>query len=323
MKAFLPLLVGLALAAPLAPAVAQEFPAKPVTLVVPFPPGGSVDGVARALAGALSQTTGKPFVVDNRAGGAGGVVGSADVVKSAPDGYTLVLDASIHVVTPLINKNVPYDVIADFTPVGGVAEGPMLVTTNPTVPADTLKDFFELVKKNPDDFTFATSGYGSAGHLAVELLKQKAGLTDVDVIAYKGGGPALNDMIGGQVQLIADPMLSSLPFVKGGRLKPLAVTSKARSPLAPDVPTVDETGFGPFEMVSWYGVWGPKNLDPKAAAWLEKAVAEAVKSEEFQKKLMVFGFEPKYRTAQGLRDFEKSEIERYKEIVDSAKISVE
>lgn len=323
MKAFLPLLVGLALVAPLAPAAAQEFPTKPVTIVVPFPPGGSVDGVARALAGALSQTTGKPFVVDNRAGGAGGVVGSADVVKSTPDGYTLVLDASIHVVTPLINKNVPYDVIADFTPVGGVAEGPLLVTTNPKVPADTLKDFFDLVRKNPDDFTFATSGYGSAGHLAVEMLKQKAGLTDVDVIAYKGGGPALNDMIGGQVQLMADPMLSSLPFVKGGRLKPLAVTGKTRSPLAPDVPTVEEAGLGPFEMVSWYGVWGPKNLDPKAAAWLEKAIAEAVKSEEYQKKLAVFGFEPKYRTAQGLRDFEKSEIERYNEIVKSAKISVE
>lgn len=316
------LVAALALAVPAAPALAQSFPDRPVTIVVPFPPGGSVDGVARALASTLSQQTGKAFVVDNRAGGAGGVVGSADVVKSAPDGYTLVLDASIHVVTPLINKNVPYDVIGDFTPLGEVAEGPLLVSTNPKVKADTLKAFFDEVKAKPDDFSFATSGYGSAGHLAVEMLKQKAGV-DVDVIAYKGGGPALNDMIGGQVQLIADPMMSSLPYVKGGRLKALAVTSKTRSPLAPDVPTVDEAGMGPFEMVSWYGVWAPKNLDPAAATYLEKAIAETVKSDEFKQKLTTFGFEPKYRNAQELRAFEKSEIERYDAIVKAAKISVE
>lgn len=322
MKAYRFLLLGAALLAPLAPAMAQDYPSRPVSLVVPYPPGGSVDGVARALASVLSEKTGKVFVVDNKAGGAGGVVGSNEVSKAAPDGYTLLLSASIHVVTPLINKNVPYNPITDFTPVGEVAEGPLLITTNPSVKANTLKEFFDLAKANPNSFNFATSGYGSAGHLAVEMLKQKAGV-DIDVIAYKGGGPALNDMIGGQVQLIADPMLSSLPYVKGGRLKALAVTSKTRSPLAPDVPTVDEAGMGPFEMVSWYAVWGPKKLDPAAMAYLEKAIAEVVKSDEFKQKLTVFGFEPKYRNSADLLKFETDETARYDAIVKAAKITVE
>lgn len=322
MKAFRFLLLGAALLAPLAPAMAQDYPNRPVSLVVPYPPGGSVDGVARALASILSEKTGKVFVVENKAGGAGGVVGTNDVAKAAPDGYTLLLGASIHVVTPLINKNVPYNPITDFTPVGEVAEGPLLITTNPSIKADTLKDFFALAKANPNGFNFATSGYGSAGHLAIEMLKQKAGV-DIDVIAYKGGGPALNDMIGGQVQLMADPMLSSLPYVKGGRLKALAVTSKTRSPLAPDVPTVDEAGMGPFEMVSWYAVWGPKKLDPAAMAYLEKALSNAVNSDEFKQKLATFGFEPKYRNSADLLKFETDETARYEAIVKAAKITVE
>lgn len=322
MKAFRFLLLGAALLAPLAPAMAQDYPNRPVSLVVPYPPGGSVDGVARALASILSEKTGKVFVVENKAGGAGGVVGTNDVAKAAPDGYTLLLGASIHVVTPLINKNVPYNPITDFTPVGEVAEGPLLITTNPSIKADTLKDFFALAKANPNGFNFATSGYGSAGHLAIEMLKQKAGV-DIDVIAYKGGGPALNDMIGGQVQLMADPMLSSLPYVKGGRLKALAVTSKTRSPLAPDVPTVDEAGMGPFEMVSWYAVWGPKKLDPAAMAYLEKALASVVNSDEFKQKLATFGFEPKYRNSADLLKFETDETARYEAIVKAAKITVE
>lgn len=322
MKMFHALSIALALVAPVAPAAAQGFPDRPVTIVVPYPPGGSVDGVARALATALQTRTGKAFVVDNRAGGAGGVVGSSEVAKAAPDGYTILLDASIHVVTPLINKNVSYNIFKDFTPIGEVAEGPLLITTNPKVKADTLKDFFALAKAKPDDFSFATSGYGSAGHLAVEMLKQKAGV-DVDVIAYKGGGPALNDMMGGQVQLIADPMLSSLPYVKSGRLKALAVTSKTRSPLAPDVPTVDEAGMGPFEMVSWYAVWGPRSLDAKASEFLVSNVSAVVNSDEFKQKLAVFGFTPKYRDPEALRTFEQDESARYDVIVKAAKISVE
>lgn len=303
-------------------AAAQEFPARAISIVVPYPPGGAVDGVARVLAAELSESTGKTFVVDNRAGGAGGVVGSSEVVKAEPDGYTLLLNASIHVVTPLINKNVPFDVLNDFTHVAGIASGPLLVVTPTSTKANTLKEFFEEVKADPESFNFATSSYGSAGHLAVEVLKAQAGI-DTDVVTYKGAGPALTDLMGGQVQLMADPMLSSLPHVKAGRLKALAVTSLKRSALAPEIPTVEESGMQPLEMVSWYGVWAPKNLDPKAAEFLDAAVSKVVNSDKFKDKLTVFGFEPMYKNGADLKTFVVDETKRYGEIVNSAGIKVE
>lgn len=303
-------------------AAADEFPTRAISIVVPYPPGGTVDGVARVLAAELSESTGKTFVVDNRAGGAGGIVGSSDVVKAAPDGYTLLLNASIHVVTPLINKNVPFDVMEDFTHVAGIAAGPLLVVTTPSVKANNLKEFFEEAKADPDGFNFATSGYGSAGHLAVEALKEEAGV-DIDVVTYKGAGPALTDVIGGQVQLMADPMLSSLPHVKAGRLKALAVTSLKRSPLAPEIPTVEESGMKPMEMLSWYGVWAPKNLDPAAATYLDAAIAKVVTSSKFKDKLTVFGFDPMYKNGADLKTFMADETARYKTIVDTAGIKVE
>jgi tripartite-type tricarboxylate transporter receptor subunit TctC len=303
-------------------ALADDFPSRPVTIVVPYPPGGAVDGIARVLASGLAEKTGKTFVVDNRAGGAGGAVGSAEVIKAAADGYTLLFNASIHVVTPLLNKNVKFDIINDFTHIGEVAAGPLLVTTNTTVKANTLNEFFAGVKANPDDFNFATSGYGSAGHLTVEVLKHEAGV-DTEIVAYKGASPALTDMIGGQVQLIADPILSSLPHVKANRLKALAITSLKRSPLAPDVPTVAESGMEPLEMLSWYAVWGPKNMDPKALEYLNSAVQNVATSPEFKDKLAVFGFEPAYKNGADLKAFVSDETKRYRAIIDTAGIKVE
>jgi tripartite-type tricarboxylate transporter receptor subunit TctC len=323
MKRFGSTLLALSMVLPVAgAAIAEDYPSRPVSIVVPYPPGGAVDGVARVLAAELSAKTGKTFVVDNRAGGAGGVVGSSEVVKSAADGYTLLLNASIHVVTPLINKNVPFDVVNDFTHISGIAAGPLLISTNPSIKANTLKEFFDEVKADPDAFNFATSGYGSAGHLTVEVLKAQAGV-DTEVVTYKGGGPALTDMIGGQVQLIADPILSSLPHVKAGRLKALAVTSLTRSPLAPDVPTIAESGMAPLEMLSWYGVWAPKNLDPQALDYLSKAMEQVVTSAEFKDKLTVFGFEPMYKNSADLKTFVVDETKRYDEIVKAAGIKVE
>ncbi len=318
-------LLSLALAAGLAfaaPVLAQTYPAKTVTIVVPFPPGGSVDGVARLLANELSEKTAKSFIVENRAGGAGGVVGSNTVVKSAPDGYTLLLNASIHVVTPLINKNVPFNVVDDFTHVAHVAAGPLLISTHPSVPAKTLREFFDLMKKDPDKYNLITSGAGSAGHLATEALKKQAGI-EAEVVAYKGAGPALNDLIGGQVHLMADPMLSSLPHVKSGRLRALAVTSAARTPLAPDVPTVAESGMQAFDMVSWYAVWGPKGLPADVSGYLGRSISEVVTSARFKEKLGPFGFEPDFKDSNALRAFIIDEMKRYDAIVKDAKIQVQ
>lgn len=302
---------------------AQSLPTdRPVTLVVPFPPGGSVDGVARILAQELGEQTGGTFLVENRAGGAGGAVGSASVQRSRPDGATLLFNASIHVVVPLINKNVTFDVVNDFTHIALVADGPLLVSTHPSVPARTLGEFFALAQKEPDRYAFATTGLGSAGHLCVELLKMRTGVTR-EVVAYRGGGPALADLAAGNIHLLADPMLSSLPLVKAGRIKALAVTTKDRTPLAPDVPTVAESGMEPLEMVSWYGLWGPKDMDPALVRDVSRRVGVVTASAKFRDRLEALGFVPRASTPEGLRSFVEGEIARYRPIVEAAKIKVE
>lgn len=312
-------LASLALAAS---AIAQSFPSKTVTIVVPFPPGGSVDGVARFLAAELGERTGKSFMVENRPAGAGGVAGSATVVKAEPDGHTLLFNASIHVVQPLINPNVQFDVVNDFTHIALIASGALLVSTHPSVPANTLKEFFDALKADPKRYTIATTGQGSAGHLTVEYLKQQAKV-DTPVLPYRGAGPALNDLMGGHIHLLADPMLSSLPNVTAGKFKALAVTSAKRSPLAPNVPTIAENGLPPFEMLSWYGLWAPKGLAAPAAQYLGKEVAGAVASQKFKDKLAPLGFEATYRDSAGLKAYVVDEMKIYEPIVKAAKIQVQ
>ncbi len=237
--------VMLALAVALSPvaASAQNYPSRTVSVIVPFPPGGSVDGVGRIIVDKLNQTPlGSHFIVENRAGGASGNVGANVVAKADPDGYTLLETASLHVVTPFLYKDVPFDVVKDFTPITLIAKGPLIVSTTPSVPANNLKDFFDLVRKDPQKYTFGTTSVGSASHLVVELLKREAKV-DTLVVAYKGTGPALTDLMSGQIQLVADPMLSSLPQAQSGRIKALAITSLKRQAAAPEIP--DDRGIRP------------------------------------------------------------------------------
>jgi tripartite-type tricarboxylate transporter receptor subunit TctC len=304
------------------PGLAQGLPDRPITIVVPFPPGGSVDGVARILAIQLGEQTGGTWVVENRAGGAGGAVGSAHVMRAQPDGATLLLNASIHVVVPLINPNVTFDVVNDFSHISLLAEGPLLVLTHPSVPANTLAEFFELVRKDPRRYNFATTGLGSAGHLTVELLKQRAGVSS-EVVAYRGAGPALADLAAGNVQLLADPILSALQLVRGGRAKALAVTTRARTPLAPEIPTVAESGLEPLEMVSWYGLWGPKGIPEPVVEELSRRVSTVVNSAAFGDRLRAMGFMPRATTPTGLRDFVQSEIDVARPIVQAAGVRVQ
>jgi tripartite-type tricarboxylate transporter receptor subunit TctC len=304
------------------PAAAQTYPSRNVSIVVPYPAGGSVDGVARIITQKLNEALGQHFIVDNRAGGAGGVVGANTVAKAEPDGSTLLLTASIHVITPFLNKNIPYDVVKDFTPITLIATGPLLVSTAPNVPANNLKDFFDLVRKNPDKYTFATSSFGSAGHLAIELLKRDAGV-DTLVIAYKGAGPALNDLMGGQIQLMVDPMLSSLPLAQGKAIKALAVTSAKRMASAPDIPTVAESGMTGFEFVSWYGLWGPKGLPPELVAKLQTEVAKIVAEPDIKQRLETLGFEPIGSTTEYFTKYIADEMAKSAKIIADAKIKVE
>jgi tripartite-type tricarboxylate transporter receptor subunit TctC len=323
MKRILNLALAAALCALLAaPATAQTYPSRTVSVVVPYPAGGSVDGVARLIVQKLNESLGQYFIVENRAGGAGGAVGANYVAKATPDGQTLLLTASIHVITPFLNKNIPYDVVKDFTPITLIATGPLLVSTTPSVQASNLKEFFALVRKEPGKFTFATSSFGSAGHLAIELLKRDAGL-DTLVIAYKGAGPALTDLMSGQIQLMADPMLSSLPLAQGGKIKALAITSGKRLASAPDIPTVAESGMTGFEFVSWYGLWAPKGLPNELVAKLQTEIAKIVAQPDVKQRLDTLGFEPVGSTTDYFTKFIADEMAKSAKIIEDAKIKTE
>jgi tripartite-type tricarboxylate transporter receptor subunit TctC len=315
-------LTALALLALIAPASAQTYPARTVTVIVPFPAGGSVDGVARILVQKLNETVGQHFIVENRPGGASGTVGANAVAKAAPDGYTLLVSASVHVINPFLYKTVPYDVVKDFTPVSLLADGPLIVSTTPSMPANNLKDLFDLVRKDPQKYTFAATTIGSASHLCIELLKQDAGL-DTLVISYKGTAPALTDLMSGQTQLLADPMLSSLPLAQGGKIKALGLTSLKRAAAAPEIPTVEESGVKGFEFVSWYGLWGPKNLDPQVAAKLQADIGKVLALPEVKQRLATLGFEPIGTHGEAFGKYIKDEMAKYAKIIKDAKIKVD
>jgi tripartite-type tricarboxylate transporter receptor subunit TctC len=316
------LVLATALLALAAPASAQTYPSRTVSVIVPFPAGGSVDGVARILVQKLNETVGQHFIVENRPGGASGNVGANAVAKAAPDGYTLLLTASIHVINPLLYKSVPYDVVADFTPVSLLADGPLIVSTTPSVPASNLKDFFDLVRKQPQAYTFGTSGVGSAGHLVIELLKREAGL-DTLVVAYKGTAPALTDLMSGQIQLFADPMLSSLPLAQGGKIKALGLTSRKRAAAAPEIPTVEESGMKGFEFVSWYGLWGPKNLPADISSKLQTEIAKILALPEVKQRLSTLGFGPIGAGSEQFAKYIRDEMAKYEKIINDARIKVD
>jgi tripartite-type tricarboxylate transporter receptor subunit TctC len=314
---------AIALAASLpAAATAQNYPSRTVTVVVPFPAGGSVDGVARILVQKLNETVGQHFIVENRAGGASGIVGANAVAKAAPDGYALLVSASVHVINPFLYKSVPYDVVHDFTPVTLLAEGPLIVSTTPSVPANNLKDFFALVRKDPQKYTFGATTIGSASHLAIELLKHDAGL-DTLVIAYKGTAPALTDLMSGQIQLLADPMLSSLPLAQGGKIKALGLTSLKRAAAAPDIPTVEESGVNGFAFVSWYGLWGPKNLPADLSNRLQADIAKVLALPDVKQRLNALGFDPIGSGGEQFATYIRDEMAKYEKIIKDAKIKVE
>jgi len=315
--------LAIALAAPLpVAATAQDYPSRTVTVVVPFPAGGSVDGVARILVQKLNETVGQHFMVENRAGGASGIVGANAVAKAAPDGYTLIVSASVQVINPFLYKSVPYDVVHDFTPVTLLAEGPLIVSTTPSVPANNLKDFFALVRKDPQKYTFGGTSLGSAGHLAIELLKHDAGL-DTLVITYKGTAPALTDLMSGQIQLLADPMLSSLPLAQSGKIKALGLTSLKRAAAAPEIPTVEESGVKGFAFVSWYGLWGPKNLPADLSNKLQAEIAKVLALPDVKQRLNALGFDPIGSGSEQFAAYIRDEMAKYEKIIKDAKIKAE
>ncbi|OVZ58283.1 hypothetical protein CDO44_14970 [Pigmentiphaga sp. NML080357] len=300
-------------------AAAAPYPSKPVRLIVPFAAGGAVDAVARTVAARLSEDLGQKVVVENRAG-ASGNIGADAVARSQADGYTLLLTASTLVVNPLIMKEKPpFDPVKDLTHLALVASGPLLFVTPPSTQAASVQDFVARAKAAPDKFNFAVGGFGAAGHLAVESFKYRAGL-NVPTILYKGTAPALVDLMGGQVSGMIDPLLSSLPPVKAGKLKALAITGHRRSPLAPDVPTFAEAGYPEVNFSTWYGLWGPANLPAPVVEKLEEAIKRVVAEPETRAWFERQGLEPSGVSGARFRAFIDQETAKSREIVKLANI---
>ena len=269
------LVAGALIALMAAPVAAQTWPARPVRMIIPFPPGGTLDTVGRLLAQKLGDQMGQPFVVENRPGG-NGIIGSDLVAKAAPDGYTMLFNASTFVTAPMTMSQVPYTVTKDFTPVALVAKAPLSVAINPKLPVTDIKSLLEHARAQQGKMTFATGSIGSAGHLATELLKMSG--MDYTVIPYKGTAPAFQDLIGGQIDGFIDPILGSVQHHKAGRVRVVAVTSLSRVPNLPDVPAVSETIPG-YEFYSWYGVWGPARLPDSIRDRLNAEVNKALQGE--------------------------------------------
>jgi tripartite-type tricarboxylate transporter receptor subunit TctC len=313
----------LAAAAACLPPVAygEAYPSKVVRIVVPYPPGGTVDAVARTIAARLSESLGQQFIVDNRPG-ASGTIGSTAVARSPADGYTLLVQASTFVASPLLMGNVPYDIEKDFTPITNLGSVPLLVTAYPATPAKNLKEFLVAIKADPKKYVFGTSAVGSASHLAEEAIKFES-KTDFTIVPYKGTAPALTDVMGGHISAMVDALPSTMPHVKSGKLKPLAVTTAKRVPALPDVPTVAESGLDGFEMVSWYGLWAPANLPPELVTKLQQEVAKALKSPQVAKALLEYGFNPSGSTPEEFKAYIKQESAKYAKLIKAANIRLE
>ena len=286
-----------ALLAPV-PALAQAYPNKPVKVIIPFPPGGTLDAIGRQLAQKLGEQLGQSFVVENKPGG-NGIIGADAVAKAQADGYTLLFNASTFTTAPMTMKQVPYGVVKDFAPVALVAKAPLSVAINKNLPVTDIKSLIAYAKANPGKMTFAVGSVGSAGHLATELLKKNGGL-DYTVVPYKGTAPAFQDLIGGQIDGFLDPILGSLQYHKNGLLRVIAVTSAQRTPNLPDVPTVAETLPG-YEFYSWYGLWAPvkapQEIKDLLNAQVNKALATDMKDKLISQGLIVGGG--------GIEDFRK------------------
>ncbi len=303
-------------------AAAQDYPTKTVTLVVPFAPGGSSDLISRLVAQKLSESFKQQFIVENRAGGAGNIAMQA-VARAAPDGYTLILGhIGVLAVNPAMFARLPYDPVKDFAPISMLATVPSVVVVNPKVPAKTLKEFIALAKAKPNSVTYGSAGNGSSGHLAMEYLSQTAGI-DMVHVPYKGTGPMLTDLMGGQTQATFTGAVPMLPHIKSGKLRPLAVGSAKRVPSLPDVPTVAESGYPGFETSQWYGILAPAKTPAPLIAKLSAEINRILKLPDVNERLTADGAYPRGTTPEEFAAFIQTEMSRWGKVVKTAGIKAD
>jgi tripartite-type tricarboxylate transporter receptor subunit TctC len=304
-------------------AVAQDasWPGKPIKIIVPYAPGGAVDATARLLQEALADDLGQPILIENRAGGAG-VPASEALVRAAPDGYTLGLFASAWAANATLQKNLSFDPVKDITPITVVANSTTLVLVHPISPIKSLRQLVAEAQAKPGQIPFASSGVGTAQHFAAELFKLRAKV-DMLHVPYRGAGPALNDALGGQVQVSFLGIGPTKPHVEAGRLRALAITTGARSKILPDVPTVAEQGYAGFDHGEWFGIIAPAALPPEITSRLHAAVVRVVKSAKFGEKLALLGIEPVSQSPAEFAAFIGREIERLRVIIQETRMVVQ
>jgi len=303
-------------------ALAQGYPSKPVTLIIPFPPGGSTDIVGRIAADGMARELGQPFVVDNR-GGAGGAIGAKAIADAQPDGYTLgIATLSTHVVNPIVRTDLRYDPLKDFSFVSQIAAVPNVVSVHPSVPAKNMAEFIALAKKNPGKLNFGTPGVGSLGHLIGETFKYSAKV-DMTHVPYRGAGPALNDALAGQVQVLFDNLPSSLPHIQAGKLRALAVASDQRVASLPEVPTFAETGQPLVNDPSWFGLVGPARLPPEVLSRLHGALVATLRQPEAQKRLAAAESLPIGNSPEAYRKVVADALDNTRKVVREADLKFE
>ncbi|MBL0093342.1 MAG: tripartite tricarboxylate transporter substrate binding protein [Piscinibacter sp.] len=309
--------LGLVLAAAAPWAAAQAWPAKPVTIVVPFPPGGGTDAFARPLFAVMTKNLGKQFVIDNR-GGAGGTLGAGIAAKAAPDGYTFFMGAVHHTIAPSMYPKLDYNIETDFVPVGLISSVPQVIVVNPQrVAANDLPGLLDFIRKNPGKLNYASAGNGTSHHLAGELFKLQT-KTFITHIPYRGAGPALQDLIAGQVDMMFDGFGSSANHIKGGRIKAIAVASEKHAPGFPNVPTSKEGGVPTYQVATWYGLWAPKGTPKEAVEAMQAEMRKALNSDELKTAWNGLGAETPNLYGDAFGKFVGSEVKRWNEVVKAS-----
>ncbi|WP_218014810.1 Bug family tripartite tricarboxylate transporter substrate binding protein [Teichococcus rhizosphaerae] len=304
------------------PARAQaEWPSRPLRFVVPYPPGGPTDILGRVVAQQLAQRLPQPVVVENR-GGASGTLGSGEVARSAPDGATFLVNASIHVIIPHLNPQIPFDTLAAFEPVTNIARVPLMLVVNKDLPVRSVPELVAWLKQNGARASYGSSGIGAAPHLAGELFKQLTG-TQMAHVPYRGSGPAVADLMAGNIQLMFDSMPSSAGAVREGQLRALAVSTAERVAAFPELPTVAEAGVPGYEISTWYGIWAPARTPAPIVSALQRAVAAAVATPEAKARLEALGAEPVADSPEDFAAFTRAEYERWGRLVRDAKIEAQ
>ena len=317
MKKLLSRLAGLALAMVVAPAFAQDWPAKPIHFIVPYPAGGPVDAVARLLGQKVGESLHQPVIVENKPG-AGGNIGADFVAKAPADGYTILMGAvATHAINPALYPSIPYDAARDFAPITQVAATPNVLVVNPAVPAKSVKELVEYARKNPGKLNFGSGSTGSAGHLAGELMKSMAGI-DMTHVPYKGAAPAMQDLVAGRLDLMFDNLASAQGQIKAGTVRALAVTTAKRSPLAPDLPTIGESGLPGFDISTWFGVFAPAKTPAPVVQKLHDAFAAALALPDVRERMLTLGAEPVASTPKEFAAYIDAEAKKYARLVKAS-----